>query len=259
MRQEELVKLIYKVQPLVRNLVVVPNLVAVPIEGVEVESLFNERLMMLRLRNNLASPLNRWLKYNFDFTVTLVGTLVISPLLLLIALWIYYDSPGSVIFKHRRVGKDGKEFNCYKFRTMCVDAEAKLDELLTNDAASKAEWELSFKLKDDPRITRSGKFLRKTSLDELPQIFNVLKGEMSLVGPRPVVRAELERYGICLRDYLLVRPGITGMWQINGRSDTTYNERVQIDSWYVRNWSIWIDMVILFRTFKSVVKTKGAY
>ena len=130
--------------------------------------------------------------------------------------------------------------------------------MATHPEAQK-EWDNSFKLKHDPRITRVGRFLRKTSLDELPQILNVLKGEMSLVGPRPIVEAEIEKYGEYIKDYYLVTPGITGIWQVNGRSDTTYPERVAMDTWYVRNWSVWIDLVYLFKTVKIVWKQKGAY
>lgn len=259
LEQGKLTELIYKVQPLVKNMGIIPNLVGVPMGGIEVESLFNEKLMLLRLKNNLARTVNRCTKIVFDFVLTLIGTVVISPILLFIAVWIYKDSPGPVIFKHIRIGKDGREFPCYKFRSMCVDAKEKLAELLKNDPEARAEWEHDFKLKNDPRITKSGAFLRKTSLDELPQIFNVLKGEMSLVGPRPVIKEELERYGEYVGDYLMVRPGITGMWQVSGRSDIDYTERVLLDSWYVRNWSIWIDLVMLFRTFKVVLFRKGAY
>lgn len=259
MEQEKLTQLIYKVQPLVKNMGIIPNLVGIPMGGIEVESLFNEKLMLLRLKNNLARPWNRYLKTMFDFVLTLVGTVAISPILLFIAIWIYKDSPGPVIFKHMRIGKNGKAFPCYKFRSMCVDAKAKLEELLKNDPEAKVEWERDFKLKNDPRITKLGAFLRKTSLDELPQIFNVLKGEMSLVGPRPVIQEELKRYGEYVNDYLMVKPGITGMWQVSGRNDTTYAERVQMDSWYVHNWSIWIDILLLWRTFKIVTECKGAY
>ena len=142
---------------------------------------------------------------------------------------------------------------------MCVDADKKLKELLEHDPEAKAEWEKDFKLKHDPRITKSGEFLRKTSLDELPQIFNVLKGEMSLVGPRPIIQDEVPRYGKFIDDYYMVRPGITGMWQTSGRSDIDYDERVQMDTWYVRNWSIWFDIVLLWRTFSVVLNKKGAY
>lgn len=259
LEQEKLTRLIYKVQPLVKNMGIIPNLVGIPMGGIEVESFFYEKLMLLRLKNNLARSWNRYLKTIFDFALTLVGTVAISPILIFIAIWIYKDSPGPVIFKHTRIGKNGKKFPCYKFRSMCIDAKEKLAELLENDPVSKAEWERDFKLKNDPRITKSGAFLRKTSLDELPQIFNVLKGEMSLVGPRPVIKEELERYGEYVDDYLMVKPGITGMWQVSGRSDIDYTERVLLDSWYVRNWSVWIDIVMLVKTFKVVLLRKGAY
>ena len=259
LEQEKLTRLIYKVQPLVKNMGIIPNLVGIPMGGIEVESLFNEKLMLLRLKNNLARSWNRYLKTIFDFALTLVGTVAISPILIFIAIWIYKDSPGPVIFKHTRIGKNGKKFPCYKFRSMCIDAKEKMAELLENDPVAKAEWERDFKLKNDPRITKSGTFLRKTSLDELPQIFNVLKGEMSLVGPRPVIKEELERYGEYVDDYLMVKPGITGMWQVSGRSDIDYTERVLLDSWYVRNWSVWIDIVMLVKTFKVVLLRKGAY
>ena len=259
LEQGKLTKLIYKVQPLVKSMGVIPNLVGVPMGGIEAESLFNEKLMLLRLRNNLARPVNRWIKTIFDYVLTITGTIAISPILIVIALWIYKDSPGPVIFKHRRIGKNGKEFNCYKFRSMCVDAKEKLEQLLANDPEARAEWEKDFKLKNDPRITKSGAFLRKTSLDELPQIFNVLKGEMSLVGPRPIIKDEMKRYGEYINDYLMVKPGITGMWQVSGRSDIDYAERVLLDSWYTRNWSVWLDITLLFKTFKVVLLRKGAY
>lgn len=259
MEQEALLHLINRIQPLVKNVAIIPNLIGMPMGSLEVESLYNEGIMILRVKNNLARKVNRIIKLVFDYTLTVLGTIVIAPILLSIAVWIYSDSPGPIIFKHIRVGKNGQIFPCYKFRTMCVDAQEKLTELLANNPAAREEWERDFKLKNDPRITKSGAFLRKTSLDELPQIFNVLRGEMSLVGPRPVIDEELERYGEYLDDYLMVKPGITGMWQVNGRSDTTYEERVQMDSWYVRNWSVWLDIMLLWRTVKAVVQRKGAY
>lgn len=259
LEQDKLTKLIYRVQTLVKNVCVIPNLIGASVNNLEVESLFDAHLILIRLKNNLERPLNRLLKMLFDYVLTIIGTILVLPVLLLIAVWIYIDSPGAVIFKHKRIGKNGKEFYCYKFRSMCVDAEEKLAELLANDSEARAEWEKDFKLKNDPRITSSGAFLRKTSLDELPQIFNVLKGEMSLVGPRPIIQKELERYGTYVNDYLMVKPGITGMWQVSGRSDIDYEERVVLDSWYVRNWNIWLDIMLLWRTLKVVVKGKGAY
>ena len=178
---------------------------------------------------------------------------------IIVALLIKLDSKGPILFSHKRVGKDGKYFGCLKFRSMVINSDEVLKNLLETDPAAKDEWEREFKLKDDPRITKIGKILRKTSLDELPQLINVIKGEMSLVGPRPIITDEIEKYGDYFADFCLVPPGITGVWQVNGRSDTTYEERVQMDSWYVRNWSPWVDIVYLLKTFSVVIKGKGAY
>jgi undecaprenyl-phosphate galactose phosphotransferase len=257
--QDKLSDLIYRAQSLVKHVAVVPNLVAVPMSNVSVESFFDAKIMVLHIKNNLDNPWNRLLKRLFDIAATIVGGILISPILLIIAIWVYHDSPGPVIFKHRRVGKDGKEFNCYKFRSMCVNSKEVLEHLLATDPAAKAEWDKEFKLKDDPRITRSGAFLRKTSLDELPQLWNVLKGEMSLVGPRPIVRSEMALYGKYIKEYKMVRPGITGIWQTSGRSNIDYPERVQMDNWYVHNWSVWLDLVLLWRTIGVVMACDGAY
>ena len=259
LEQEKLTKLIYKVQPLVKSMGVIPNLVGVPMGGIEAESLFNEKLMLLRLRNNLARPVNRWIKTIFDYVLTITGTIAISPILIVIALWIYKDSPGPVIFKHRRIGKNGKEFNCYKFRSMCVDAKEKLEHLLKTDAEARAEWEKYHKLENDPRITNFGRFLRKTSLDELPQVFNILKNEMSVVGPRPYDILEGKEVKERFPNILIAKPGITGYWQISGRSNLTFFERMKMEDWYVTNWNLWIDFVILYKTFKVVLLRKGAY
>ena len=256
---DKMAKIVTDIQPLVKNIIFTPNLINIPIANLSINKLPIENIVLLTIKNNLALRRNRIIKYVFDMVLTIIGTFCISPILLCIALWIYKDSPGPVIFKHMRVGKDGKEFPCYKFRSMCVDAKEKLEELLKNDPQAREEWDRDFKLKHDPRITKSGAFLRKTSLDELPQIFNVLKGEMSLVGPRPIIKEEMKRYGSHIDDYLMVKPGIAGIWQCSGRSDTTYQERVQMDSWYVRNWSIWLDIMILWQTLKAVFAKKGAY
>lgn len=252
-------KVVTDIQPFVKNIVFTPNLSNIPIANMEINKLPIENVVLLNVKNNLALRCNKIIKYIFDMVLTIIGTICISPILICIAIWIYKDSPGPIIFKHMRVGKDGKIFPCYKFRSMCVDAKEKLEELLQNDPEARAEWERDFKLKHDPRITKSGAFLRRTSLDELPQIFNVLKGEMSLVGPRPIIKDEMERYGNRIDDYLMVKPGIAGIWQCSGRSDTTYQERVQMDSWYVRNWSVWLDIMILWKTIEAVVAKKGAY
>ena len=257
--QSQMEDIIYELQPLVSSIGFIPDMGTMPLSTMNIESLVDGHVVMFQMRNNLMNRGNRILKFVFDWFLTLVGTICIAPIFAVISIWIYLDSPGPVIFKHRRVGKDGNEFDCYKFRSMCVDADRKLKELLEKNPEARKEWEKDFKLKEDPRITKSGAFLRKTSLDELPQIFNVLKGEMSLVGPRPIIQAEVPRYGKYISDYYMVRPGITGLWQTSGRNDVDYTERVQMDTWYVRNWNIWFDIVLLWRTFKAVLAGKGAY
>ena len=252
-------EIVYSLQPFVKEIAFIPDMGKMPLATLDMESLIDGHVVIFKIRNNLSVWHNKAFKFCFDMVCTFIGMILISPILVFIGVWIYLDSPGPIIFKHTRIGKNGKEFYCYKFRTMCVDAEEKLKNLLKHDPQAKEEWEKDFKLKEDPRITKSGDFLRKTSLDELPQIFNVLKGEMSLVGPRPIVEAEVVRYSKYIADYYMVRPGITGIWQTSGRSDVTYDERVQMDTWYVRNWNVWLDIVLLWRTFKVVVEKKGAY
>lgn len=257
--REHLLDMVYRLQPYVDNITFVPDLFGVPVGAMELDTLFNEKAVLLRIRNNLANNYNRLLKRTFDLTCSILGTIAILPLLTLIAVAIYVDNPGPVIFPHTRIGKNGKAFPCYKFRSMVMNAQTALEDYLENNPVAREEWERDFKLKEDPRVTKIGTFLRKTSLDELPQLFNVIKGEMSLVGPRPIVKAEIEKYGNYIYDYYLVRPGITGMWQVSGRSDVGYDNRVQLDSWYVRNWSLWQDVVLLLRTVGVVAKGKGAY
>jgi Undecaprenyl-phosphate galactose phosphotransferase WbaP len=192
----------------------------------------------------------------------LAGSLLLcvaSPLFPLIAIAVRMGSPGPVLYRHSRIGRGGRSFNAFKFRTMVVDAEEVLKQHLAEHPDVALEWLSDHKLKEDPRVTSLGKWLRKVSLDELPQIINVLTGEMSLVGPRPIVNAEVEKYGPTYSVYTTVRPGITGLWQVSGRNDTTYQERVTLDNYYVMNWSIWLDMRILIRTAKVLLTTEGAY
>ena len=201
-----------------------------------------------------------FVKTLFDFTLTAVGTVAISPLLVYIAYRIKKEDPGPIFFAHTRIGKDGKPFPCYKFRSMVVNSKEMLEKHLAENPEARAEWEREFKLKNDPRITPIGQVLRKSSLDELPQIFNVLKGEMSLVGPRPVVQEELDKYyGEAVKEYCSVKPGITGLWQVSGRSDVDYPERVAMDVEYVRTRNLWKDIVILYKTVDVVLNKKGAY
>lgn len=197
-------------------------------------------------------------KRTLDILGALALGLIFSPLMLVIVVLTRREG-GSVIYKHRRVGLNGKMFGCLKFRTMVPNADQVLRELLESDPALKAEWVRDHKLRNDPRITRLGRFLRRTSLDELPQIWNVLRGEMSLVGPRPVVREELLRYGRSVRVYLSTKPGITGLWQVTGRNDTDYRRRVALDAYYARNQNLLLDMYILFKTTGVVLGGSGAY
>jgi len=204
------------------------------------------------------TSLNAAIKRQLDLVGAVALAIVFSPLMIAIFL-LMHRSGGSVLYKHRRVGRDGQMFECLKFRTMVPNADQVLRELLERDPALKAEWVRDHKLRHDPRITRIGQFLRRTSLDELPQIWNVVRGEMSLVGPRPVVREELLRYGRNVGAYLAAKPGITGLWQVTGRNNTDYRRRVVLDTYYVRNQNLWLDLFILFKTTGVVLGGKGAY
>lgn len=257
--RSQLMELMYRLQPHVRHLTIVPDLFGIPMANMTVDTLFDEKTVLLRVHNNLLRQRNRMFKRMFDLAACLFGGLFILPLLAVLALAVCFSSSGPIVFSHQRVGQDGMLFPCYKFRTMVSNGEEVLQRYLAIHPKAKEEWERDFKLKDDPRVTRIGAFLRKTSLDELPQLVNVLRGEMSLVGPRPIVEAEVERYEEYIQDYYIVKPGITGLWQVSGRSDIDYSERVRMDSWYVRNWSIWLDLILLFKTVGIVAARKGAY
>jgi Undecaprenyl-phosphate galactose phosphotransferase WbaP len=200
-----------------------------------------------------------FMKRAVDLVLSGAAVLLLSPLFILIAVAIKITSRGPVLFGHLRKGRTGAAFKALKFRTMVPDAAHKLAEHLAKHPEDRFEWQRDHKLKNDPRITGIGKWLRRFSLDELPQLFNVLAGDMSLVGPRPIVESEVARYGRGYALYTRVRPGITGLWQVSGRNNTTYEERVEFDEYYVRNWSPWIDAYILIRTIKVVVKAEGAY
>jgi len=194
-----------------------------------------------------------------DVVFASLALIALAPLMILVTLVIYVMDPGPIFFAHARLGRGGNVFRCLKFRTMVVNAEERLQELLLNDPVARAEWERDHKLRDDPRIIGIGRFLRKSSIDELPQLFNVLRGEMSLVGPRPIVVAEIPRYGRYFSHYCRVRPGITGLWQISGRNDTSYRRRVALDVMYSRSPSLNMYVRILFGTIPSVLAQSGSY
>jgi undecaprenyl-phosphate galactose phosphotransferase len=197
------------------------------------------------------------LKSGLDRLVAAGALIVLAPLMTVLALLVRADG-GTAFYAHPRVGRGGREFNCLKFRSMRVDGDSLLSELLDRCPDSRAEWELRRKVRNDPRVTRIGAFLRRSSLDELPQLINVLRGEMSLVGPRPVTRDELRYYGRRVAHYLECTPGITGLWQVSGRSQTSFNRRVALDSLYCRRQSLWLDGVILVRTIGAVLGARGA-
>jgi Undecaprenyl-phosphate galactose phosphotransferase WbaP len=212
----------------------------------------------VEIRYNLLDPWALRAKRITDLVATVLGGTLVLPLIILLALVIYLESGGPVLYKDRRMGRNGNLFSCVKFRTMVPGAEELLLRMLEQEPGLREEYSKYHKLRDDPRITRVGRFLRKTSLDELPQIWNVVRGEMSLVGPRPMLIEEIPKYGEVYALYKRVRPGITGLWQVSGRSDTGYEERVAMVAYYVRNWSIWLDLIILARTLVSVIRSRGA-
>ncbi|EOD2065708.1 undecaprenyl-phosphate galactose phosphotransferase WbaP, partial [Escherichia coli] len=230
-----------------RYVSVIPTLRGMPLDSTDMSFIFSHEVMIFRVQQNLAKWSSRIIKRCFDLFGSICIILILSPLLIYIYMKVKKDG-GPAIYGHDRVGINGKTFKCLKFRSMVVNSKEILDELLKNDPKAKEEWDATFKLKNDPRITKIGAFLRKTSLDELPQLLNVLKGEMSLVGPRPIINAELERYNDQVDYYLLSKPGMTGLWQVSGRSDVDYDTRVYFDAWYVKNWSMWNDIAILLKT-----------
>ncbi len=217
------------------------------------QTILNPQLLKFKVKS---IPIKRI----FDVLFSLLALAICSPLFVIIALAIRFTSKGKVIFTQDRIGRGGRTFKCLKFRTMYPDAEKRLKMIFERHPQLKLEWEKQHKLKNDPRITRVGAFLRKTSLDELPQFWNVLKGDLSVVGPRPVVHEEIvKHYGMKAAKILSIRPGITGMWQVSGRSDTSYSTRIKLDEKYVDNHSISLDLKLILRTIPKIVKTQGAY
>lgn len=200
------------------------------------------------------------LKRSFDILFSLCVLAFLSPLLVVIAVAVRLSSKGSIVYAHERIGRGGKPFHCYKFRTMYKDADIRLKDLLASNPDLKQEWDENHKLKDDPRITPIGKFLRKTSLDEFPQFWNVLLGDMSVVGPRPMVRDEvIRKLGVKANTILSVKPGLTGLWQISGRSNTSYSTRIELDESYIRTRNFWGDLKIVVKTVPCMIMSKGAY
>lgn len=218
-----------------------------------------EKIGVHKNKNKILTYLNLFIKRIADIIGSVVGIIFLVPITIIVAILnVLQKDYGPIFYSHKRIGKNGKYFKMYKFRTMVVDADKKLAELLENDEEARKEWDMNRKLKNDPRITKIGKILRKTSIDEFPQFINVLKGDMSLVGPRAVIDGEIEKFGIYKKDILSVKPGITGYWAANGRSSTSYDERVFMEYKYVENFSIFMDIKILIKTVVSVLKKEGA-
>jgi Undecaprenyl-phosphate galactose phosphotransferase WbaP len=236
----------------------VPLLSEVPVAGFRRHYFVGHDVALLVGKNNLTVPFNRLLKTAFDQITAAVLVVLFAPLLAGLALVVRSDG-GPVFFRQPRVGAGGREFSCLKFRSMVTDADGRLQHLLRSDPCAAAEWAADRKLANDPRITKVGRFLRQSSLDELPQLFNVLSGQMSLVGPRPIVAAEVPRYGRNIEYYYETKPGLTGLWQVSGRSDISYARRVRLDVWYVRNWTLLHDVAILCKTVPAVFLRRGAH
>ena len=259
MDKYKLIDLIDEIQLIVKNIEFVPNIIGASVTNLEMKRLYAKNLILLNVKNNLASLRSKISKRIFDLILSLLICIPVVPIIILLSIWVKLDSKGPVFFNAKRIGKDGKTFTCYKFRSMHLDSDKILEKYLNENQEAKKEWDEFQKLKDfDPRVTKAGRIMRKTSLDELPQILNVLKGEMSLVGPRPYLPREIDKMGKYYPLIISTVPGITGFWQVNGRSDVTFEGRLKMDNWYIRNWSVWIDMVLLIQTVKAVFFSKGA-
>ena len=256
-RREQLTKLINLASISFRHILIIPNLGGVTNSAVVARDLAGT--FAVEIKYNLLDPWALRAKRVADVLATIVGGALVLPLILVLALLVYLESGGPVFYTDRRMGQGGKLFSCVKFRTMVPDAEAALQQILERDAGLREEYAKYHKLRDDPRVSRVGRFLRKTSLDELPQLWNVLRGEMSLVGPRPYLPRESKEIGVTQAEILRVPPGITGPWQVAGRNLTLFSNRVNMDAVYIRDWSMWLDIVLLARTARVLLLYRGAY
>lgn len=256
-QREKLLSILERYAHTFPHLLMIPDLFGMASLWVSTKDLGG--ILGLELRQRLFLPGPRLTKAALDVVLTLVLGLLLLPLIGLIAVLIRLNSPGPIFYGQVRLGRRGKPFTVWKFRSMHLNADALLERYLQENPSLRQHWERDHKLKDDPRVTRVGRFLRRTSLDELPQLWNVLRGEMSLVGPRPIVDREVWRYAEKFELYARVLPGLTGLWQVSGRNDVSYDERVNLDAYYVRNWSVWLDIYILIRTVWVVLIGDGAY
>ena len=254
---EELSDLLCQASGRIKHWILLPPLARLP--SIWMEACEAARRPALTVTNRLRQGWSMPLKRAFDLSVAASIALAILPMVAVIAVLIRIGSPGPIFYGQERIGRFGRRFKAWKFRTMLPNADAVLAQYLSENPHLAEEWKANHKLRHDPRVTWIGRVLRSTSLDELPQIWNVLVGEMSLVGPRPIVAAEIEKYGEFYEHYVQVLPGVTGLWQVSGRNNTTYDERVSLDVYYVQNWSLWLDIYILACTAKVVLLCEGAY
>jgi Undecaprenyl-phosphate galactose phosphotransferase WbaP len=252
--EAKLMTLVHQLQRCCESIYLIPNFSGLPMMNLQVDGLLRERVMMLKLSNNLAKPWNNWVKRSSDLLFGTIAMLLALPMCVLITILIKMDSTGPALFIQERLGHRGVNFRCLKFRTMHVNGDQKLANYLSANPSAAEEWQKFAKLRaHDPRLTSLGRFLRRWSLDEFPQLVNVLRGDMSLVGPRPYLPHEQGRLGPELDAILSTRPGMTGFWQVHGRNQLTLDNRVQVEAWYVRNWTLWLDCIVLVKTFKAVI------
>lgn len=256
----EQVELTNTLQPFVKYIILIPDLFGVSLSGIEAAYLFEEQIVMLQIKNRLRSRIRSAFKRSFDLAVATLVSIISLPFMLVIATAIRIDSPGPVLYISKRIGREGKEFNCIKFRTMQLECDQILEQYLACNENARQEWDQYKKLiTHDPRVTRVGRILRRLSLDELPQLINIIRGEMSLVGPRPYLPCEKEQMGSYTYNILVGKPGLAGLWQVSGRNLLTFESRLKLDSWYMKNWSLWLDIVLLLKTVRVVIKRDGAY
>jgi len=255
-----LVKITNRMQRLASNVYLMPDLFGLALNGIELQYFFQEQTLLLQIKNRLKSTYNRLIKQTMDLLLGTVFFVIAVPALILLALAVKLDSKGPVFYVDERIGQGGKLFRCYKFRTMYTNAEIIMASHLKENPQLQLQWEHYQKLTGyDPRVTKVGTFLRRFSLDELPQLINILKGEMSLVGPRPYLPREKKLMGEWFNDITVAKPGLTGLWQVSGRNNVNFGGRLKLDSWYMKNWSPWFDLLIIFRTVKVVINADGAY
>jgi Undecaprenyl-phosphate galactose phosphotransferase WbaP len=240
-----------------RRYLIIPDVIGISSLWMAVQDL--NGILGLFTDQELLEPRNIAIKRLLDIVLSVIGMILLSPFFIVIALLIKLDSPGPIFYSHHRLGKNGKPIEILKFRSMYTNSAQMLETLLRDNPELQTEWQANFKLKNDPRITRVGAFLRRTSLDELPQLWNILKGDLSLVGPRPIIDNEVEKYGDNYWLLSKVKPGLSGLWQVSGRSETDYEQRVALDVYYIQSWSLWLDLYILLKTIVVVLKGDGAY